>query len=99
VVPASALFVMIGAEPHTDWLGDTVQRDERGYILTGRDLAPSPAPSDGTARIPLLLETSVPGVFAAGDVRHRSVKRVASAVGEGAIAIQLVHEYLSETGR
>ncbi len=99
VVPASALFVMIGAEPHTDWLGDTVQRDELGYILTGRDLPPSPAPSEGTARIPLLLETSLSGVFAAGDVRHRSVKRVASAVGEGAIAIQLVHEYLSEAER
>jgi thioredoxin reductase (NADPH) len=94
VVSASALFVMIGAEPHTDWLGD-----ERGYILTGRDAPPSATPSEGTARIPLLLETSLSGVFAAGDVRHRSVKRVASAVGEGAIAIQLVHEYLSETGR
>ena len=60
-----------------------------------RHLAPSPAPSDGTARIPLLLETSLPGVFAAGDVRHRSVKRVASAVGEGAMSVYLVHRYLA----
>ncbi len=94
-VPAAALFVMIGGEPRTEWLAG-VARDDRGYVLTGHDLlhdgrAPSGWPLE---RPPLLLETSVPGVFAAGDVRHRSVKRVASAVGEGAVAVQLVHQYL-----
>jgi thioredoxin reductase (NADPH) len=96
VVPASALFVMIGAEPHTGWLEGGIQRDGRGFILTGRDLYQAgqlPA-SWPLRRPPLLLETSMPGVFAAGDVRHRSIKRVASAAGEGATAIQLVHEYL-----
>jgi thioredoxin reductase (NADPH) len=95
-VPAAALFVMIGAEPHTDWLTG-VARDDRGYILTGHDLlGPDGLPAGWPhQRPPLLLETSVPGVFAAGDVRHRSVKRVASAVGEGAVAVQLVHQYLS----
>jgi thioredoxin reductase (NADPH) len=78
--PANALFVMIGAEPRTEWLAGFVDRDERGFILTGN------------GRLPL--ETSVPGVFAAGDVRHGSVKRVASAAGDGAIAIQNVHQYL-----
>lgn len=91
-VPAAALFVMIGAEPRTGWLDGRVQRDGQGFILTGRDLDRAGGwPLD---RPPLLLETSMPGVFAAGDVRHRSIKRVASAVGEGATAIQLVHEYL-----
>jgi thioredoxin reductase (NADPH) len=94
-VPAAALFVMIGAEPHTDWLAG-VERDDRGYILTGHDLLAQGGLPAGWPhqRPPLLLETSVPGVFAAGDVRHRSVKRVASAVGEGAVAVQLVHQYL-----
>jgi thioredoxin reductase (NADPH) len=97
-VPTSALFVLIGAEPQTDWLPDGIERDEHGFILTGRDLVRGGRPPEGWTleRSPLLLETSVPGVFAAGDVRYRSVKRVASAVGEGAIAIQLVHEYLAE---
>ncbi len=97
-VPAAALFVMIGAEPHTEWLAGTVERDDRGYILTGHDLlrAGRPPPGWPQHHPPLLLETSIPGVFAAGDVRYRSVKRVASAVGEGAVAVQLVHEYLSE---
>jgi thioredoxin reductase (NADPH) len=97
-VPAAALFVLIGGQPRTAWLPDFVERDDAGYLLTGRDLI-----RDGKApecwplqRPPLLLETSTPGVFAAGDVRYRSVKRVASAVGEAATAIQLVHEYLSE---
>jgi thioredoxin reductase (NADPH) len=91
-VPAAALFVMIGAEPRTGWLDGRVQRDGQGFVLTGRDLDRAGGwPLD---RPPLLLETSMPGVFAAGDVRHRSIKRVASAVGEGATAIQLVHEYL-----
>ena len=96
-VPAAALFILIGAQPHTEWLAGTLHRDERGFLLTGRDLLhdghlPPGWPLD---RPPLLLETSVPGVFAAGDVRHGSIKRVASAVGEGSIAIQLVHEHLT----
>ena len=95
-VPAAALFVMIGAEPRTGWLPDSIGRDEEGFILTGRNLQRTgKLPADWPfARPPLLLEASIPGVFAAGDVRHRSIKRVASAVGEGATAIQLVHEYL-----
>jgi thioredoxin reductase (NADPH) len=95
---AEALFILIGAEPHTDWLAATVERDDRGFLLTGRELLRDgrPPPDWPLDRPPLLLETSLPGVFAAGDVRHGSVKRVASAVGEGAIAIQLVHEYLRE---
>jgi thioredoxin reductase (NADPH) len=94
-VPAAALFVMIGGEPRTEWLAG-VARDDRGYILTGHDLLGPDGPPAGWPhqRPPLLLETSIPGVFAAGDVRHRSVKRVASAVGEGAVAVQLVHQYL-----
>ena len=98
-VPASAVFVLIGAEPRTDWLDGVVERDERGYVLTGRDLRGVGGRVPGgwpLQRPPLLLETSLPGVFAAGDVRYRSVKRVASAVGEGSIAVQLVHEYLAE---
>src|SRR6266545_506219 len=97
-VPATALFVMIGAEPRTEWLDGVVERDPRGYLLTGHDLLRDGRPPAAwpLARPPLLFETSVPGVFAAGDVRHRSVKRVASAVGAGAIVVQLVHEYLAE---
>jgi thioredoxin reductase (NADPH) len=85
---ARALFVFIGAEPHTGWLGDRLALDDRGFILTGADAVPD----DG--RQPFLLETSLPGVFAAGDVRSGSIKRVTSAVGEGAMAIRLAHEYL-----
>jgi thioredoxin reductase (NADPH) len=97
-VQAAALFVLIGAEPHTNWLPESIARDERGFILTGRDLLHDGQMPKGwpLARPPYLLETSVPGVFAAGDVRHRSMKRVASAVGEGSTAISLVHEYLQE---
>ncbi|HSK35896.1 MAG TPA: NAD(P)/FAD-dependent oxidoreductase, partial [Actinomycetota bacterium] len=97
-VPAAALFVMIGGEPRTEWLAG-VERDDRGYVLTGHDLlGPGGMPVGWPLRRPpLLLETSIPGVFAAGDVRHRSVKRVASAVGEGAVAVQLVHQYLGRT--
>jgi thioredoxin reductase len=94
-VPADALFVLIGSQPRTQWLGKAIARDQRGFILTGPDL---PAGTGGRrwrpARRPLALETSLPGVFAAGDVRHGSVKRVASAVGEGAATIPMVHRYL-----
>jgi thioredoxin reductase (NADPH) len=98
VVPAAALFVMIGGSPRTEWLPDTIERNEGGYILTGRELIRDGRPPRGwpIEREPLLLETSVPGVFAAGDVRYRSIKRVASAVGEGAAVVRLVHEYLAD---
>ena len=93
----SAVFVFIGAKPHTDWLPDAIQRDAQGYILSGVDLRPGGPRPDGWTlpRAPFWLETSVPGVFVAGDVRHRSVKRVASAVGEGAMAVQFVHQHLA----
>ncbi len=96
-VSAAALFVLIGAEPRTEWLPGEVLRDERGFVLTGQDLMLDgrPLPEWSLERHPMLLETSMPGVFAAGDVRHRSVKRVASAVGEGSIAIRLIHEFLN----
>ncbi len=90
-LPADACFVFIGALPRTDWLEGVVKRDERGFILAGPDVAGDGWP---LARDPYLLETSVPGVFVAGDVRARSIKRVASAVGEGSMAITLVHQYL-----
>jgi thioredoxin reductase (NADPH) len=88
-----ACFVFIGAAPRTDWLEGVVARDERGFILAGLD-----AKADGwpLGRDPFPLETSVPGVFVAGDVRARSIKRVASAVGEGSMAVSLIHEYLAE---
>ncbi|KPK61983.1 MAG: chemotaxis protein CheY [Gemmatimonas sp. SG8_38_2] len=96
-VSASALFIFIGAVPHTDWLGGIVARDEHGFILSGTDVV-----SNGAAELfapqgrpPFLLETSLPGVFVAGDVRHGSVKRVSSAVGEGSMAVVDVHRYLS----
>jgi thioredoxin reductase (NADPH) len=93
-VEASWLFVFIGASPRTDWLGERVVRDSHGFVLTGPEVANSDA-SWGLARAPFALETSVPGVFAAGDVRLDSMKRVASAVGEGAMSIYLVHRYLT----
>jgi thioredoxin reductase (NADPH) len=97
-VPASWLFVYIGASPRTNWLGSSVARDDRGFVLTGQDLlATSSTTPWPIARAPYALETSVPGVFAAGDVRLDSMKRVASAVGEGAMAIYLVHRYLAST--
>ncbi len=97
-LPAASLFIFIGAAPHTEWLADVVERDEHGFILTGPDLMqdgkrPKRWPLD---RDPFLLETNVPGIFAAGDVRHGSVKRVASGVGEGAIAVSFIHRYLAE---
>jgi thioredoxin reductase (NADPH) len=93
-VPAGYLFVFIGAEPRTEWLEGAVARDERGFVLTGPDLLHEGQRPRGWNRDPYYLEASVPGVFAAGDVRANSVKRVASAVGEGAMAIQLLHRYL-----
>jgi thioredoxin reductase (NADPH) len=97
-VPASAMFIFIGALPRTDWLADVVERDERGFIMTGPDLLrDGNAPKGWTLdRDPFLLETNVPGLFAVGDVRHGSVKRVASGVGEGSVAVQFVHQYLSK---
>ncbi len=96
-VPAAALFVLIGAQPHTGWLPSSIERDEAGFVLTGENLPPATATVSRPRRQrpPLLLESSVPGVFAAGDVRHGSVKRVASAVGEGSICIRSVHQYLA----
>jgi thioredoxin reductase len=98
-VPADALFVLIGSQPRTDWLGDAIAHDRWGFILTGPDLLGSADArwSPGRPPLPLPLETSLPGVFAAGDVRAGSVKRVASAVGEGADTIPLVHRHLQTT--
>ncbi|WP_250121162.1 response regulator [Chroococcidiopsis sp. CCMEE 29] len=97
-VTATSLFIFIGAMPQTDWLDGLVERDERGFILSGPDLIhDSKRPRGWTLeRSPFLLETNVPGIFVAGDVRHRSVKRVASGVGEGSIAVQFIHQYLSK---
>jgi thioredoxin reductase (NADPH) len=95
-VPSSWLFIFIGASPRTDWLGPGIVRDEKGFVVTGQDLL---SPTFGLRwmlpRAPFALETSVPGVFAAGDVRLNSMKRVASAVGEGAMSVYLVHRYLA----
>jgi thioredoxin reductase (NADPH) len=97
VLPANSLFVFIGAAPNTEWLDGVVERDERGFILTGLDLLRDGKylPGWPLERAPFLLETSVPGIFAAGDIRHGSIKRVASGVGEGSIAVQFIHQYLS----
>ena len=95
-VPAVSLFIFIGAAPQTEWLHQAVERDEKGFILTGGDLmkAGKPPKNWSLEREPWLLEASVPGIFVAGDVRYRSIKRVASGVGEGANAVQFVHQYL-----
>jgi len=96
-VPAAAVFVLIGAEPRTQWLPDGIRRDRWGFVVTGPDLIADGHPLEGwpLQRPPMLLESSLPGVFAVGDVRCGSVKRVASAVGEGSVAIRLIHDYLS----
>ena len=98
-VGAGALFVLIGAEPRTQWLPDTVRRDQSGFVITGTDLLDDGRPAGDwpLRRLPMFLESSLPGVFAVGDVRYGSVKRVASAVGEGSTAIRLVHDYLRST--
>ena len=96
-VPASGLFIFIGAAPNTDWLPDAIMRDANGFLLSGSDLkVDGKMPKSwNQPRDPYLLETSVPGIFVAGDVRHGSVKRVASAVGEGSISVQFIHQYLA----
>jgi thioredoxin reductase (NADPH) len=99
-IPASSVFIFIGAEPRTDWLEAVLARDEHGFLLTGPDLPRDPRrherpngwPLD---RDPFLLESTVPGVFVAGDVRHGSIKRISSGVGEGAVAVSEIHRYLA----
>jgi len=97
-VPASSMFIFIGAMPQTAWLGDLIERDKHGFILTGPDLIRAAQRPKGWVldRDPFLLETNVAGIFAVGDVRHGSVKRVASGVGEGSVAVQFIHQYLSK---
>ena len=97
-LPATSLFIFIGAQPSTAWLGTVVERDDRGFILSGPDLIrDGKRPETWTLpRDPTLLETSVPGIFVVGDVRHGSVKRVASGVGEGAVVVQFMHQYLAK---
>ena len=97
-LPIAAMFVFIGQQPRTDWLGDLVKRDEAGFVVTGVDLAPPGQHPSGwkLARQPYLLETNVPGILCAGDVRSSSVKRIASAVGEGAMAVRFVHQVLAD---
>ena len=96
-LPAVALFIYIGARPRTQWLGDLLLRDDEGYLLTGPELEEqrSAMPHWHASRDPYFLESSVPGIFVAGDTRHGSVKRIASSVGEGAMAITLIHKYIS----
>ncbi len=95
-VPAQALFIFIGAKPYTEWIANLVAVDPQGYVASGTDIermrtVPAAWP---VRRQPFWLETSVPGIFVAGDVRHRSIKRIASATGEGAMAIHFIHQYL-----
>jgi thioredoxin reductase (NADPH) len=91
-IPAAGLFILIGAHPHTEWLPAAIERDAWGYVMTGGDVGDTWPIAD---RAPRPLETSMPGVFAVGDVRHRSMKRVASAVGDGANVVAQVHEHLT----
>ena len=96
---ADGLFIFIGADPNTSWLGDSIKLDSHGFILTGSDLVQDSSKITEAwplERLPLLLETIIPGIFAAGDVRHGSVKRIAAGVGEGSTAIQLIHDYLTK---
>jgi thioredoxin reductase (NADPH) len=97
-LPASSLFIFIGAQPRTEWLGGLIERDDHGFILSGPDLIrDGKKPASWTLdRDPGLLETNVPGIFVVGDVRHGSVKRVASGVGEGAVVVQFMHQYLAK---
>jgi thioredoxin reductase (NADPH) len=97
-VAATSLFIFIGAVPRTDWLEGVIERDNRGFILTGQDLKHNGTRPKGWTleRDPFLLETNIPGIFAVGDVRHNSIKRVASGVGEGSICVQFIHQYLSK---
>jgi thioredoxin reductase (NADPH) len=97
IVDAQLLFLFIGAAPLTDWLDDIVVRDGRGFVVAGPDLGTDRPPRWELDRMPYHLETSIPGVFVAGDARSESAKRVASAVGEGALAVMLVHRYLEKT--
>ncbi|HEX6355576.1 FAD-dependent oxidoreductase [Actinophytocola sp.] len=94
-LPVEYVFSFIGARPHTDWLSGVVHRDDNGFLITGPTLRTVPEVGWDLSREPMLLETSVPGVFAAGDVRAQSVKRIASGVGEGALAVSLVHQYVA----
>ncbi len=98
ILPANSLFIFIGARPRTDWLGKLIERDDLGFVLSGPDLLrDGKRPATWTLdRDPGLLETNVPGVFVVGDVRHGSVKRVASGVGEGAVVVQFMHQYLAK---
>ena len=95
-VPAAAMFVFIGAAPHTDMVADVVRRNDHGFITTGQDLMRDGRRPEGwrPQRDPLPMETSVPGIFAAGDVREGVIRRVASAVGQGSVAVSLIYQYL-----